>query len=80
MWPFTQKNVEQPGELVTIKINGMHCASCALTIDEELEELAGVYEARANYAKGEVRVRFATDKVQLAQLHQTIEQLGYIVV
>lgn len=79
MWPFKQKNSAQPGELVTIKIDGMHCTSCALTIDDELEGLPGVYESSSSYAKGEVRVRFEPDKVQLLQLHQTIEKLGYTV-
>lgn len=79
MWPFSQKNQNQAGELVTLKIDGMHCASCALTIDEELEELSGVFESRSSYAKGEVLVRFDPEKVQTLQLNRAIEKLGYTV-
>lgn len=32
-------------------IRGMHCSSCAMTIDEELEELEGVAEARTSFRK-----------------------------
>ncbi len=76
MWPFTQKK-KLEGEEIIIKIDGMHCTSCALTIDEELEEIEGVYEARSSYAKGEVRVRFEPKTVRLDQLRGAIEKLGY---
>lgn len=77
MWPFSQKKADKPGDEILIKIDGMHCASCALTIDEELEELDGVYDSRSSYAKGEVVVRYEPDTVKLSQLHKVIEKLGY---
>ena len=36
---------------VTLKIVGMHCTSCAMNIDFELEDIKGVKEASTNYAK-----------------------------
>jgi copper chaperone CopZ len=77
MWPFKEKNQNKPGETLVIKINGMHCSSCALTIDETLEELPGVYDSRSSYAKGEVSVRFEPNEVKVSQLHKEIEKLGY---
>ncbi|MBP7875703.1 cation transporter [Candidatus Woesebacteria bacterium] len=76
MWPFKQKK-KLEGEEIIIKIDGMHCTSCALTIDEELEEIEGVHEARSSYAKGEVRVRVEPGAVQDRQLRVVIEKLGY---
>ena len=61
----------------TLKIEGMHCASCALLIDEELEELPGVEESRTSYAKQETKVVFDASAVELPALLETIEELGY---
>ena len=41
-----------------LKISGMRCASCAMTIDEELEELDGVTEAKTSYRKQVTKVTF----------------------
>ena len=42
------------------KINGMHCSSCAMIIEGELED-RGI-DARCRYEKGEVEVLGKTDK------------------
>jgi copper chaperone CopZ len=60
-----------------LKIEGMHCASCAMLIDEELEELAGVEESHTSYAKQETTVVFDEGTVELPALVETIEELGY---
>jgi copper chaperone CopZ len=60
-----------------LRIEGMHCASCALLIDEELEELPGVEESHTSYAKQETTVVFDTDRVELPTLLEAIEELGY---
>ncbi len=36
---------------VIFKIQGMHCTSCAMNIDGELEDTEGIKEAKTNYAK-----------------------------
>ena len=79
MWPFDSTKKPELGTKVTIKIGGMHCSSCALTIDDELEELAGVHEARSSYAKGEVIVRFDPQKVTIEKLESAISKLGYTI-
>ena len=61
----------------TLKIEGMHCASCALLIDEELEELPGVEESHTSYAKQVTKVVFDDAEVKLPTLLGTIEELGY---
>jgi len=64
---------------VVLKITGMHCTSCAMNIDGELEDL-GVKNVHTNYAKGETQVEFDDDKIQLGQIKETIKKLGYTVV
>lgn len=59
------------------KIEGMHCSSCAITIDMDLEEVPGVKKARTSYAKAETEVEFDPDKVTDNLILQTIKKSGY---
>ena len=58
-----------------LKINGMHCTSCALNIDFDLEDL-GV-TSKTNYAKQESEVEFDEEKIKLSQIVEQIEKTGY---
>ncbi|MBI2195953.1 MAG: heavy-metal-associated domain-containing protein [Candidatus Levybacteria bacterium] len=59
------------------KIDGMHCTSCAMNIDFDLEDLDGVKGARTNYAKQESEVEFDEDKVTPEKILSTIKKTGY---
>lgn len=60
-----------------LKIEGMHCSSCAMNIDFDLEDLEGVKSARTNYAKQESEVEFDEEKVSLEQVLEQIKNTGY---
>ena len=60
---------------ITLKIDGMHCTSCAMNIDGELEDL-GVKNVNTNYAKGETDVEY-DEKITLQQIQEAILKLGY---
>ncbi len=60
-----------------LKITGMHCGSCAMNIDEGLEELDGVSEAKTSYRKQLTEVVFDETRVDLDQIRQAIRALGY---
>ena len=60
-----------------LKIEGMHCASCAMNIDEELEELEGVQESNTSYRKQTTEVSFDESRTDLAQIDDAIRALGY---
>ena len=62
------------------KIIDMHCTSCAMTIDMDLEDLDGVTKAQTSYAKAECEVEFDKDQVTQEQLMETIKKAGYTVV
>lgn len=60
-----------------LKIGGMHCTSCAMTIDMDLEELEGVKGARTSYASQETEVEFDSAKVTDDLILETIKKSGY---
>ena len=62
---------------ITFDIKGMHCSSCAINIDFELEDLEGVTEAKTHYAKQKSEVSFYPDKVTHEQMIAVITKLGY---
>lgn len=59
------------------KIEGMHCTSCAINIDFDLEDLAGVKSVKTNYAKQETEVEYDEKKVKPDDIVRTIEKTGY---
>jgi len=67
------------GQTVSLKIKDMHCASCALSIDEALEEQAGVKKSATHYARSETKVTFDKKIISLEQIEKLIEGLGYSV-
>jgi Cu+-exporting ATPase len=62
---------------VTLKITGMHCTSCAMNIDFELEDLEGVKEVSTNYAKQVTTVTFDPNKIKLGKIIEVINNLEY---
>lgn len=68
------------GAIVTFKIDGMHCTSCSMNIDGELEDITGVISASTSYAKVTTIVEFDKLKISTDKLKKTIEQLGYKVI
>lgn len=60
-----------------LKIDGMHCSSCALNIDFDLEDLDGIKSANTNYAKQESEVEFDEEKLDVEKIIDTIRKTGY---
>lgn len=61
----------------TFKIDGMHCTSCALSIDMDLEDLEGVISSKTSYAKQETEVEFDEEKLKVENIVKTIGDTGY---
>jgi Cu+-exporting ATPase len=61
----------------TIRISGMHCVSCAQTIEKALKKHAGVTSASVNFATEKATVEFDSDKVSTEKLGETIRRAGY---
>ena len=60
-----------------LKIEGMHCSSCAMSIDMDLEDLKGVKSANTNYAKQVSEVEYLDDDVTEEMLIAQIKKTGY---
>lgn len=60
-----------------LKIGGMHCTSCSMNIDMDLEELEGVKKAHTSYAKQETEVEFDPEKISIDKVMETIKKTGY---
>ena len=59
-----------------LKIEGMHCSSCAMSIDMDLEDLAGIKSATTSYAKQTCEVEFE-ESVRIEQIIGQIKKTGY---
>lgn len=62
---------------IKLKIDGMHCTSCAMNIDFDLEDLEGIKSAKTSYAKQESEVEFDEEKVGAEDVLKSIEKTGY---
>lgn len=77
MFEFFKKKPK--GTVVELGIDGMHCTSCSMNVDGELENLDGVYSASTSYAKQKTVVEFDPTKTNLNAIKQVIAGLGYTI-
>lgn len=61
----------------SFKIEGMHCSSCAMNIDFDLEDLEGVTSVKTNYAKQISEVEFDEEKIDESNIISSIKKTGY---
>ena len=59
------------------KIVDMHCSSCSITIDGDLEDTDGVTFSSTNYAKAVTEVEFDPKKISEEDILKIIKQSGY---
>lgn len=55
----------------------MHCTSCALNIDFDLEDLNGIKSSKTNYAKQISEIEFDEVLLDLNQIINQIKKTGY---
>lgn len=58
------------------KVEGMHCTSCAMVIESDLED-AGV-KAKCSYAKQTLEAEFDEKKVTVSKIAEVVKNAGYI--
>ncbi len=64
-------------EKTILKISGMHCASCAMTIEKAVLKLPGVKVAQVNFAAETLLVEFDENQVSPKDLKEAINSVGY---
>ena len=64
-------------ESVSIKVYGMTCTLCSITIESSLERLKGVKKARVSYATEKAQLEYDDSLVGFPEILKTIESLGF---
>ncbi|MGV3311475.1 heavy metal translocating P-type ATPase [Streptococcus suis] len=61
----------------TYAIEGMTCASCAMTVEKALGKLAGMEEVAVNLATEKATMTYDKDRLDAAAILSAVEQAGY---
>ena len=67
-------------QMMTLKIEGMHCDGCAQTIKTLVEREEGVRAADVSYKDGEARVLYDPQAIDHDRIVAAIQKPGYRVV
>ncbi|MFZ2199778.1 MAG: heavy metal-associated domain-containing protein [Microgenomates group bacterium] len=78
MFNFFKK--KPSGTTITLRLSGLHCSSCSLNIDSELEDLPGVLSVSTSYAKQESVITYDPQMVAPKEFIKIITSLGYKVI
>jgi Cu+-exporting ATPase len=62
---------------LTFAIQGMHCASCAGTIEKKLSALPGMRSVRINFAEDTGTVEFDSEKLGRDEIFEAVREAGY---
>jgi Cu+-exporting ATPase len=62
---------------ITLTIGNMHCATCAMTVQDALREVKGVKDAKVNFAIGKAVIDYDSSLASEADLRKAVEESGY---
>ncbi len=62
---------------MTIRIQGMHCASCTMNVENFLIRLDGIFDVKADLTSQSARIRYDSSKVTLDEIDKVITSLGF---
>ncbi len=62
---------------IILKIKGMHCASCAVNIENSLKKEKGVSSANVNFAVNKAYLEFDESGIDSLKIKEKIKKLGY---
>lgn len=62
---------------VVIRVKGMTCGGCAITIEQTLKATEGVEDVQVSYEQGEARIKYDDKKVTVGKLREVINSTGY---
>jgi Cu+-exporting ATPase len=60
-----------------IKIIGMHCVNCAMTVEKALLSSKGIKSAKVNYSNSKGYIEYNPDIIELKEIYKIIENSGY---
>lgn len=62
---------------ITLNIDGMSCNGCATTVQETLNKMDGVSDAKVDLENESASVTYNTDAVSVSDFKQAVEDAGY---
>ena len=62
---------------MTIRIQGMHCASCTMNVENFLIRLDGIFDVKADLTSQSAKIRYDASKVTLDEIEEVITSLGF---
>lgn len=62
---------------ITLKIKGMHCASCVMNVENFLIKLDNVYDVKADLTQQKADILYNKNKVDLKEIEDVINSLGF---
>ena len=62
---------------MTIRIQGMHCASCTMNVENFLIRLDGIFDVKADLTSQSAKIRYDKSKVTLDDIEKVIDSLGF---
>ncbi len=63
-----------------LKISGMHCATCAITVEESLSNIRDVSTVKVNFGTDTAHVEFDPAKVSLSEIEKAVKDAGYDII
>lgn len=77
---FSEQKVDERSaneRQVTLLLEGMTCATCAMRIEKGLKKVVGVAEVGVNFATEQAHVTYDPEQTGLEQIQAKVEAIGY---
>ena len=65
---------------IVLKIKGMSCQHCVVSISKALKDLKGVKDVKVSLEKGSAEVNYDDKLVTLSQMKDAVVDAGYTVI
>ncbi|VVB89978.1 putative copper-exporting P-type ATPase A [uncultured archaeon] len=62
---------------ITLKIGGMHCASCAINIEKALLKTEGIVSANVSFPLEQAKITYDPEIIPVSGIKKAVEDVGY---
>ncbi len=62
---------------MTLRIQGMHCASCTMNVENFLIRVEGIFDVKADLTSQTAQIRYDSSKLDMDEVEKVIESLGF---
>ena len=60
-----------------IKVEGMSCNHCKMSVETAVKKIAGVVVAEVNLEEKTLQVEYDNEKTDMARIRQAVEDVGF---